>query len=524
MDNEANEAHDVIVVGSGAVGGWVAKDLTEAGLRVLVLEAGPALDARRDLRAPPRGPWLRERQNVQRQFMLCNEETWPFYVDDLDNPYTTPADKPFLWLRGRQVGGRTLTWARAAYRMSDLELGAASRDGIGIDWPFRTADLAPYYERVEDFVGIFGRNDGLATLPDSSLLREEELTWIDQQLVDAVAGLGVGARAVKARFVGELRPRGDSKCPYCGKSARDCPPFPTATSTGSTLHAARETGRLTVRADAVVSHVLASAGGDRAEGVAYVDRRDRTAHEVRARVVVLCASTIESVRILLQSGIANSSGLVGRYLMDHCLAKVDGLLPLWGDRVGDMDTPARSGIYIPRFRNVDEPHEAFRRGYGTQVYCFPMSESSVLIALRGFGEVLPHPDNRVTLDPELKDAWGLPVAHIDYAYRDNERAMVADAMQRLRDLAAAAGLTVVLAEPAPPGGSIHEVGGARMGTDPKTSVVNPWAQSWDVPNLFVPDGACYPSAGCQNPTLTMMAIAARASDRIVELLGGALTR
>ena len=499
-------AYDAIIVGAGASGGWAAKELTEGGMRVLLLDAGET---------PRQKEWSLFKQNLyrklryrgkvdqrtlsrQRQPIQSKTPAWDWnydcFVDDLDNPYTTPDDKPFIWLRSRQVGGRMVakTHGRQLYRLSDHDFKAASRDGYGDDWPIEHADLAPYYEQVERWVGINGTSENIPHLPDSIFLPPQPLSAGEERLKAIVESRWSDRRVI---------------------SGRTAPP-------PSTVPAALKTGRLTLRSNAVASHIIVDSDTGKAQGVAIVDRHTHRPDEVYAKVVVLCASTIESTRLLLNSatrqhpnGLGNSSGVLGHYLMDHVNSvHVHGTIPSPGRFA--LNLPA-GGFYIPQFRNVHDHQPNFLRGYGVQgTAARQISDESAAapFSLRAFGEMLPRFENCVTLDSELKDAWEIPVAHIACAFSDNESAMADDALATLTEMAEASGFVVESASRslAPPGMAFHETGTARMGSDPQTSVLNSFNQSWDVKNLFVTDGACFVSQGCQNPTLTIMALTVRA--------------
>lgn len=487
------EIYDAIVVGSGATGGWAAKELTEKGMRVLVLEAGRKLDPEKDFNEHTwpyevkyRGTvgsrtLFRERQAIQSKCYACNEYGRHFFVDDVDNPYTTANGKPFDWIRGRQVGGRTITWGRQVYRLSDYELKAASR-----------------------------------TIGRAAILTQKH--------------------------------NGRAACHYCGHCDRGCTTSSYFSSPGSTLPAAAKTGRLTLRTNAVASHVIVDPKTGKAKGVACIDQTTRKAFEVFGKVVLLCASTIESTRLLMNSatrqhpaGLANSSGVLGQYLMDHIFqVGVGGLVPAVSNYPYNYDDGRANGIYIPKFRNVNERHPKFIRGYGMQGGVQRGLLPTTMRQIPGFGsefkkmvreakdpapfwigmwgEMLARKENRVTINKDVKDAWGIPAVHIECSHGDNEKAMASDALDSLKEMVQEAGFEMTYANPflAAPGLCIHEVGTARMGNDRKTSVLNRFNQSWDVKNLFVTDGACFVSIGCQNPTLTMMALTARACDYVVD--------
>jgi choline dehydrogenase-like flavoprotein len=555
------ENYDAIVVGSGATGGWAAKELTEGGMRVLVLEAGRNLDPMKDFTehlwpfdVKYRG--LRgnrevygKRQPVQAKCYACDEYGHQFFVDDIDNPYTTADRKPFDWIRSRQVGGRTIVWGRQSYRLSDYELRAASRDGYGEDWPVAYAELAPYYDKVEAFIGVSGSLEGLSQLPDGKFLPPMKMTCGEWLLKRAVERRWKDRRVTIGRSaILTKRHNGRAACHYCGHCERGCTTFSYFSSPGSTLPAAAKTGRLTLRPNSIASHIIVDTNTGKAKGVACIDQITKKSFEVFGRIVVLCASTLESTRLLFNSatrqhpnGLGNSSDALGRYLMDHIYSiSVGGFIPSLANFGYNYDDGRNNGIYIPRFRNVERREKDFLRGYGIQASSqrgmLPLSlhrlpgfgsdfkrmvreaKDPAPFWMAAFGEMLPRPENRVTINKDVKDAWGIPVVHIDCSHGENEKAMARDMVESLKEMAHEAKFEVAYANPflAAPGLGIHEVGTARMGNDPKTSVLNKFNQSWDVKNLFVTDGACFVSQGCQNPTLTMMAITVRACDYIID--------
>ncbi|MFN0119397.1 MAG: GMC family oxidoreductase [Blastocatellia bacterium] len=564
MARQKSYEFDAIVVGSGATGGWAAKELTEKGLKVILLEAGPKYNPLTDYPehqmpydlkyrgVAPQTKILRARQAVQSKCYACNEYGHKFFVDDVENPYTTAQGKPFDWIRGRQVGGRSIMWGRQSYRLSDYEFKAASRDGFGLDWPIGHAELEPYYERVERYVGISGQAANLPQLPDSSFLPPMSMTCGEQLLKKAVESNWRDRNVIIGRVAMLTQNHnGRAACHYCGNCERGCSTASYYSSANVTIVAAQKTGNLTLRPDAVASHVIVDTKTGRAKGIAFIDRKTRKAREVFAKVVVLCASTIESTRLLLNSatrqyprGLGNNqSDALGRYLMDHTYSiSVTGVVEAVAKYPYGYDDGRNNGVYIPKFRNVRDKHPNFLRGYGiqmssqkgmlpTHLRSIPGFGSQLKEAIRStpdaapfwigaFGEMLPRAENRVTINRNKKDAWGIPVAHIDCRHSDNEREMAKDQLATMEEMVAAAGFTTLEknGELAPPGLCIHEVGTARMGNDPKTSVLNPHNQSWEVKNLFVTDGACFVSQGCQNPTLTMMALTVRACDYIGEAL------
>ncbi len=554
------EIYDAIIVGSGATGGWAAKELAEKGMRVIVLEAGRKLDPMKDFNEHTwpyevkyRGTvsnreLFRKRQPIQSKCYACNEYGNHFFVDDVDNPYTTPDGRPFDWIRGRHVGGRTIMWGRQVYRLSDYELKAASRDGYGEDWPISYSELAPYYDRVEEFIGVSGSVENVANLPDGKFLPPMKLTCGEWALKRAVESRWKDRRVMIGRAaILTRRHNGRAACHYCGHCDRGCTTSSYFSSPGSTLPAAMKTGRCELRPNAVVSHVIVNTATGKAKGVAVIDQLTKKGYEVMGKVIVLCASTIESTRLMFNSatrqhpaGLGNSSGELGRYLMDHTYAiSIGGLVPSVANYPYNYDDGRANGIYIPKFRNIDERHPKFIRGYGIQGSVQRGMQPATLKSMPGFGaeykkmvreakapapfwmaafgEMLPQRENRVTVNKEVKDAWGIPVAHIDCVHSDNEREMMRDGLETLKEMASAAGFEITYANPflSSPGLAIHEVGTARMGNDPKKSVLNKFNQSWDVKNLFVTDGSCFVSSGCQNPTLTMMALTVRACDYIV---------
>ena len=549
--------YDAIVVGSGITGGWAAKELTEKGLKTLVLEAGRPIVPEEDYveHVPPwetrfRGMRDRKRQRedqpIQSLNYACDEWSAKFFVSDTENPYTTEPGKPFRWIRGRQVGGRSITWGRQSYRWSDLDFEANLRDGIAIDWPIRYADLAPWYDHVEEFAGITGEALGLPQLPDSKFLPPMALNCAEVVVRDAIAKHFGGERVLTIGRAAVLTQdhRGRMACHYCGPCERGCITRSYFSSLNATLPAAEKTGRMTLRPNSVVHSVSFDARTRRASGVRVIDAKSRAAQEFRAKVIFLCASTLESVRILFNSstpefanGLANSSGELGHNLMDHISAAgASATIPGHEDRMVVGRRP--NGIYVPRFRNVKTKQSGFVRGYGFQGgghregwergiaqtgfgADFKKSLSTPgpwRFTFGGFGECLPNHNNYVELDKEKVDAWGIPVLKIHCAWGENELALRKDMMISAAEMLAAAGARNIEPFTAddPPGFAIHEMGTARMGRDPKTSVLNSFNQAHDVKNLFVADGAAMVSSACVNPSLTYMALTARACDYAVQ--------
>jgi choline dehydrogenase-like flavoprotein len=547
--------HDAVIVGSGASGGWVAKELTEQGMRVLMLEAGPPRVPTRDFtehiwpyQVKYRGfgnrQKLLERQPVQRLCYACDEFSHQFFVDDHENPYTFPDDKPFLWIRGRQVGGKTFCWARESYRYSDYEFKAASRDGYGEDWPFRYKDLEPYYDKVESFIGVSGSHEALPQMPDGKFLPPMSLSCgglLARDLIGKKFGWVVMPdRVANLTLVHQGRPA----CHYCDQCQRGCYTASYFNSPAVTLPAAARTGRLTLVSDAVVSHVLMNTEA-RAEGVYYVDRVSHAHREARAKIVILAASALESTRILLNSrssrfsrGLGNSSDQLGHYLMDHfTLEGAGGFLPQFkSSRREPRGNPC--GFLIPKYVNAsNQVNKNFVRGYrfdgdGSQElygHAFVLAgfgsdwrqkvrgEIPYYFGITAQGECLPRYENCVTLDPEKKDAWGIPALHISASYGENEHAMAKAMREHVMEIVDA----MKVENPQPPGDAlsvfgknVHECGTARMGSDPRKSVVNGFGQLHDAKNVFVTDGSVFVTQGCYEPTLTIMAISARSAEYI----------
>jgi choline dehydrogenase-like flavoprotein len=542
---------DAIVVGSGMTGGWAAKELTERGLRTLVLEAGRPITPERDY-VEHKPPWempfrglgdrrsVAARQPMQSHSVSFDEWSHVFWTDDADNPYSTPADRPFYWFRARQVGGKSTIWGRQVYRWSDLDFEANLRDAVAIDWPIRYADIAPWYDHVERFIGVSGQAEGLAHLPDGPFLPPMAMNCVEQHARERIAARFGRDRVLTIGRVANLTAphHGRAPCHYCGPCHRGCITRSYFSSVNATLPAARATGRLTLRPFSIVRSLVYDARNGRVTGVRMIDAKTKAERVYTGRVVFLCASALESARILLNSGLANSSGQVGRNIMDHIKwGGASGQFDGWTDRRVIGERP--NGIYVPRFRNVTSRHPDFIRGYGFQGgagragWQAALRAPGIGAALKerltqlgpwtmnfgGFGEMLPREENRATLHPTLVDAWGIPSLHIECQWGENELAIHRDMNVAAAELLEAAGAKDIQPSssgPSTPGGTNHEMGTARMGRDPKTSVLNGWNQAWDVPNLFVTDGAAMTSSGCQNPSLTYMALTARACHYAVE--------
>ena len=456
-----NKLYDVLIVGSGASGGWVAKELSESGMEVLMIEAGPPRVPSRDFtehawpyqvryRGFGNQKQLLEKQPVQRLCYACDEYSHQFFVDDNEHPYTFPADKPFMWIRGRQVGGKTFCWARESYRYSDYEFQAARRDGYEQDWPFTYAELEPYYDRVESYIGVSGSREGLSQMPDGKFLPPMNFSC-GELLAKSVIEKQFGWRLMPDRVANLTVPHnGRPACHYCDQCQRGCHTASYFNSPSVTLPAAAKTGRFTLLSDAVVSHVTTDNEG-RATGVHYIGRVTKAHNEARAKVIVLAAATLESTRLLLNSrssrfpnGIGNSNGVLGHYLMDHFTVEGAGgeLTSLKSAKREATGNPC--GFLIPNMRNTNgHKNGDFLRGYRfdgaasqqlyEQAFSLPgfghqwrekvRREIPYSLSLEAQGECLPRFDNFVELDPEKKDAWGIPALRIHASYGENEHAM-----------------------------------------------------------------------------------------------------
>ncbi|HBY58236.1 MAG TPA: GMC family oxidoreductase, partial [Solibacterales bacterium] len=497
----APQVFDAIVVGSGATGGWAAKQLTEAGMRVAMLEAGPKVTPRdfteqvQSWQLPYLGmnPKILRDRPIQGRCYACREQNYRWFVNDHENPYTQ--EKPFNWIRMRVLGGRSLSWGRQSYRMSNLDFKAASHDGYGDDWPIRYEDLVPYYEQVEKYVGISGQAENLPQLPDSVFQPPMEMTCTELALRKAVKEkmghtVTIGRVAILTKAL-----NGRQACHYCGPCEQGCSTFSYFSSPFTTVAAAQKTGRLTLITDAVAARVVMRDG--KAAGISYVDRTSRDLREVRGKIVVLCASTLESTRLLLNSEICNSSGVLGRYLMDHIYqGGASGVMPQFEAKPWAGMPRRPNGIYVPRFRNVKEKStNGFIRGYGYQGGAMPefdygapgfgakykeaVRSGAWQMSLGLWGECLPRKENQVEIDKERVDAWGVPVLKVNMEWGDNEKKLWEDGRQQAAQMLEAAGArdVRVTGTYSVPGFCIHEVGTARMGADRKTSVLNQYCQS-----------------------------------------------
>lgn len=551
------EKYDAIVVGSGISGGWAAKELSEKGLKTLLLERGRNVRHVLDYETenlklwefPHRGRLtnaMKVDHDVQKRDYPYSEFNPKFWVNDKDCPYTEI--KRFDWYRGYHVGGRSLMWGRQSYRWSDLDFEANAKEGIAVDWPIRYADIAPWYDYVETFAGISGALDGLPQLPDGKFLPPMNMNVVEKDVAARIKKHYNGSRAmIIGRSANLTQPHnGRGQCQMRNQCSRGCSFGGYFSTQSSTLPAAMATGNLTLRPFSIVNRVLYDKDKKRAKGVLVIDAETNQTIEYEANVVFLCASTLGSTFILLNSakesfpdGIGTGGGHLGHYLMDHHFrCGASGRAEGYEDKYTIGRRP--NGIYIPRFRNLNGEKRNYVRGFGyqgsasRQGWQRDIMELSLgadlkdaltepgpwTMGIGAFGEMLPYHENKVTLDTSKKDKWGQPVLAIDCETKENEQKMRKDMIQDAAEMLEAAGMKDVRTydNASYPGMAIHEMGSARMGLDPKTSVLNRWSQVHDVPNVFVTDGSCMTSASCVNPSLTYMALTARAVDYAVKAL------
>lgn len=551
-------SYDAIVVGSGISGGWAAKELTEKGLKVLMLERGKHIEhvkdyvtANKDMwefphRDKPTQQMIKEHPVLKRDYPL-GEQTYGMWANDTESPYTET--KRFDWYRAYHTGGRSLHWGRQSYRWNKADFEANAKEGIGIDWPIRYDDLDKWYSYVEKFAGIQGSKQGLDVLPDGEFLPAMEMNVVEKDVAEKLKGQFNGQRHMfigRSANITEARPeQGRTNCQYRDRCWRGCPFGGYFSTQSATLPAARKTGNLTLENNKIVTKLIYDKNSKKATGVEVLDAESNKTYTYNAKIIFLCASSFNSTWILMNSatdiwpgGLGSSSGELGHNVMDHhfrlgASAKVEGFEDkyLYGRRP--------TGIYIPRFRNWGTDKRDYVRGFGYQGSASrgrgmdiaeftigadlkeAMSEpGNWRMGIMAFGEMLPYHENMISLDKNKKDKWGLPVLNFDVEIKDNEKKMRIDMMNDAAEMLTAAGLKDVNAydNGYAVGMGIHEMGTARMGRDPKTSVLNGNNQVWDAPNVFVTDGACMTSASCVNPSLTYMALTARAVDFAVSEL------
>jgi len=561
-DPRKDHTFDAIVVGSGISGGWAAKELCEKGLRTLVLERGRNVVHIRDYPTAPLNPWdfeyrlnntEKEKERDPIRTAYGDAGSTLFFVKDSEHPYIQ--EKPFTWVRGYQVGGRSLTWGRQSYRLSDLDFEANLRDSHGVDWPVRYKDLAPWYDYVESYIGVSGQKENWPWLPDGNFLPPMEMNCIEDHFSKSVRGHFSDRIVTIARTTNLSRGwNGRGPCQYRNLCSRGCPFSGYFSSNAATLPAAAATGRLTLQPDSIVLEVLYDEQKNRASGVRVMDAHTRAVTEYYAPIIFINASTIATAALLLNStsrrwphGLGNSSDQVGRNLMDHFTgtgaeAEFDGMK----DEYYYGRKPI--GIYVPRYRNVNPAtaRKDYIRGFGLQgkggraewrensarLPGFGQDFKKQLVRpgpwimwLGGWGETLPYSDNRVTLDSSRKDSWGLPLVKIDFQYHDNEKNMSKDILADIQEMFSTAGFTNIrpYSYLQPGGTAVHEMGTVRMGRDPKTSVLNGFNQMHEIKNVFITDGSCMTSSATANPSLTYMALTARACDyAVTELKKGNL--
>lgn len=553
----ANQSYDAIVVGSGISGGWAAKELTEKGLKVLLLERGPMVEHVKDYKTATLSPWevphrgrrtvemLENHPNLRRDYVL-NELNLDWWAHEADSPYVEK--KPFTWFRGYQVGGRSLLWGRQSYRWADEDFEANLKQGIAVDWPIRYKDLAPWYSYVEKFAGIAGNKDNLPILPDGDFMPPFPLNCVEEDVAKRIKDKFKGNRAmVHARVANITQPLpGRPGCQYRNKCSLGCPFGGYFSTQSSTLPAAEATGNLTLRPWSIVNRVVYDKDTKRATGVEIVDGETNEVIEYDAKIIFLCASALNSASILMRSatdvwpeGLGSSSGELGHNVMDHHFRLgANGLIEGYDDKYYYGRRPG--GFYIPRYRNLGGEKRDYVRGFGYQggasrsgwsrniaelQFGAPLKNELTepgpwSIGMTAFGEILPYHENTVKLSKTEKDKWGMYVLEMDAEIKENEKKMRVDMMNDAAEMLEAAGAKNINTydNGYTFGQGIHEMGTARMGRDPKTSVLNGNNQVWDAKNVFVTDGAAMTSAAAQNPSLTYMAMTARAASFAVEEL------
>jgi choline dehydrogenase-like flavoprotein len=554
---QAQNSFDAIVVGSGISGGWAAKELTEKGLKVLMLERGRDHQHIKDYKYADKDPWQLEHRGrttaeqkkkypVIHRGWAANESVMDSWVNEEESPYTEV--KPFTWWRSYQLGGRSILWGRQSYRLSDLDFEANAKDGVAIDWPIRYKDIAPWYDYVEKFAGISGSKEGLAHLPDGQFLPPMDLNCVEKDVAARIKSKFNNERHLFIGRVANLTAAipGRTACQFRNRCWEGCPFGGYFSTQSSTLPAAMKTGRLTVRPWSIVTRVIYDKNTQKATGVEVLDADNNQTYTYHAKIVFLNASALNSAWVLMnsatdiwQDGLGSSSGELGHNIMDHHYnLGASGMVEGFEDQY--YYGRRANGFYIPRFANLNNDKRDFLRGYGYQggasrqgwsrdvaelnigaAFKEAISEpGSWTIGATGFGEILPYHENKITLDKNRKDKWGLPVLMMDAELKENELKMRKAIKEDLVAMFEAAGVKNVHSwdNGHAIGHGIHEMGTARMGNDPKTSVLNGTNQVWDAKNVFVTDGACMTSSACQNPSLTYMAITARAADHAVSEL------
>lgn len=553
----ATNRFDAIVIGSGVSGGFAAKELTEKGLKVLMLDRGRMVEHGEDYPYDGKPAYEVPARNImpkplqEKDYFIAKRgyvqpSNMGFYNNDRMNPYAFDEGSKFYWIRPGAVGGKSLIWGRWSFRWAPEDFDANKREGVDGAWPIGYDDLAPWYAKVEDYIGVSGSRENLPYLPDSNFQPPMPMNIAEKWLKQQLEAKFPGRKLINTRLsnMTEDKPdQGRTKCQFRNQCGNGCSFGAYFSTQAVTLPAARATGRLTLQSDAVVTNIEYDAARKRVTGVRYVDAKTGQAQVVNADLVFLCASAMGSNQILLNSRPAgsershfDSSGTLGRYVMDHIFrVGIDGEIPGMTDFIEYGRRPG--GVYIPRFRNIGgEEGVGFKRGYGYQGSAWRVPAAPVgfgasmkhgmrrygpwRFAMGAFGECLPYKDNRVSLHPSKVDRFGVPLMRFDVTFRENELKLIADAKVQGEAMLRAAGLINVTSNEGEhvPGDAIHEMGGARMGTDPRNSVLNGFSQAHDAPNLYVTDGAQMASASCVNPSLTFMALTMRAADHAVKQL------
>lgn len=551
---------DVIVIGSGISGGWAAKEFTEKGFKTLVLERGKDVRHLKDYPTTNKMPWEFEHrgeipENIQRENPVVSrcyafkEDALHFFVKDTDHPYAQ--EKPFDWIRGYQVGGKSLLWARQTQRWSNYDFEGPARDGFAVDWPIRYNDLAPWYSYVEKFAGISGNKDGLDILPDGEFLPPLELTCVDNYFKSVVAKNYSDRHVIYARCAHLTEPKdihlqqGRAQCQKRTLCQRGCPFGGYFSSNASTLPWAERTGNLVMKTNSIVHSIIYDDKKGKATGVRVIDAITKKETEYFARVIFVNAAALNTNLILLNStstrfpdGLGNDNGLLGKYVAFHNYrARISGEYDGFSEFITDGKSP--TSAYIPRFRNVKKQETDFLRGYAAGFYSGRRSITKHdalgkelkdqlskteygpwMVSSHMMGETIPKETNFVRLDRTKTDAWGMPLLSIHIDYDDNDERMVADYFEQMTEMFTKAGFTNIKTSDSKqaPGLDIHEMGGVRMGNDPKTSLLNKWNQLHACTNVYVTDGACMTSTSTQNPSLTYMALTARAVDHAAKFL------
>lgn len=547
------ESFDAIVIGSGISGGWAAKELTEKGLKTLVIERGRSVEHIKDYPTALLEDWdlpfrnklsLEDKNERPIQSSVCNQANKHFFVKDSEHPYIQ--ENPFNWIRGYQVGGRSLTWGRQCYRFSDIDFDANRRDGVGVDWPIRYADLEKWYDYVEEYVGVSGSSESLKQLPDGPFLPPIEMNCIERYFSDKLKENYNDRKAIVARMANLTAPKkGRGQCLYRDRCDRGCPFGGYFSSNSSTLLDAKKTGNLTLITDEIVKEITFDPTSKKARGVKMINAKTKTEKEISARLIFLNASTIASTSILLNSkctehpnGLGNSSDQIGRNLMGHISSYGShGITRRFLDKNYKGRSPG--ALYLPRYQNLDSNTEEFLRGFAFQIKGRRQNwrdknlkgigaslKEELFTAgfwtlyITGRGEVLPNEENRVQLSSAEKDKWGIPLVSINFSYGDNELKLIEEMKKQEEEMLSMAGFEEIRSYSGThtPGSAVHEMGTARMGRDPRNSVLNGFNQMHDVPNIFITDGSFMTSSGVQNPSLTYMAATARACEHAVELL------